>query len=43
MLSAADGKLISELKIGDNIDATPAILGGRIYVGAFNGKFSCLN
>jgi hypothetical protein len=34
--------LISELKIGDNVDATPAVLDGRIYVGAFNGKFYCL-
>ena len=33
---------ISELKIGDNINATPAILGGRIYIGAFNGKLYCL-
>jgi outer membrane protein assembly factor BamB len=30
------------LKIGDNINATPAILGGRIYIGAFNGKLYCL-
>ncbi len=42
MLSAEDGSLISELKIGDNINSTPAILGGRIYIGAFNGKLYCL-
>ena len=42
MLSAEDGKLISEIKIGDNVDATPAVLDGRIYVGAFNGKIYCL-
>jgi outer membrane protein assembly factor BamB len=41
-VSAEDGKPISELKIGDNINATPAILGGRIYIGAFNGKLYCL-
>jgi hypothetical protein len=42
MLSADDGKLIWELKIGDNINSTPAILDGRIYIGAFNGKLYCL-
>jgi hypothetical protein len=42
MISAADGAVISEIKIGDNINATPAILDGRIYVGAFNGKLYCL-
>jgi outer membrane protein assembly factor BamB len=42
MLSAEDGSLISELKIGDNINSTPAILGGKIYIGAFNGKLYCL-
>ena len=41
-ISADDGAAISELKIGDNINATPAILGGRIYIGAFNGKLYCL-
>jgi hypothetical protein len=41
-ISADDGKEISTLKIGDNINATPAILGGRIYIGAFNGKLYCL-
>jgi outer membrane protein assembly factor BamB len=41
-ISAANGQPISELKIGDNINATPAILGGRIYIGAFNGKLYCL-
>jgi outer membrane protein assembly factor BamB len=41
-VSAADGQPISELKIGDNINATPAILNGRIYIGAFNGKLYCL-
>ncbi len=42
MLSAKDGRRIAELKIGDNINATPAVLGGRIYIGAFNGKIYCL-
>lgn len=42
MISAHDGKLISEIKIGDNVDATPVVLDGRIYIGAFNGKFYCL-
>ena len=41
-VSADDGQKISELKIGDNINATPAILNGRIYIGAFNGKLYCL-
>ena len=41
-VDAASGKGISELKIGDNINATPAILNGRIYIGAFNGKLYCL-
>jgi hypothetical protein len=30
------------LKIGENINSTPAILDGRIYIGAFNGKLYCL-
>jgi len=30
------------LKIGDNVNSTPAILGGRIYIGAFNGNLYCL-
>jgi outer membrane protein assembly factor BamB len=34
--------LISEIRIGENVDATPAILNGHIYVGAFNGKLYCL-
>ena len=42
ILSTDKGDLISELKIGDNVDATPAVLDGKIYVGAFNGKFYCL-
>ena len=41
-LTGEDGSSISELKIGDNINATPAVLGGRIYIGAFNGKLYCL-
>ena len=41
-VSAGDGQKFSELKIGDNINATPAILNGRIYIGAFNGKLYCL-
>ena len=42
MLSADDGTRLWELKIGDNVNATPAILGGRIYIGAFNGRLFCL-
>ena len=42
MVDADNGTLISELKIGDNINSTPAILDGRIYIGAFNGKLHCL-
>jgi outer membrane protein assembly factor BamB len=42
ILSAEDGQRVWELKIGDNINATPAILDGRIYIGAFNGKLYCL-
>ena len=42
MLSALDGKTIGELKIGENINSTPAVVGGRIYIGAFNGKLQCL-
>ena len=42
MLSAEDGNLIWELKIGDNVNSTPAVLDGRIYIGAFNGKLYCL-
>jgi len=41
-LDADNGNLITELKIGDNVDATPAVLDGKIYVGAFNGKIYCL-
>jgi len=41
-IAAEDGHALSTLKIGDNINATPAILGGRIYIGAFNGKLYCL-
>jgi outer membrane protein assembly factor BamB len=42
LVSADDGKLISELKIGDNINSTPAVMDGRIYIGAFNGSLYCL-
>ena len=42
VVSAADGRSISQLKIGDNINSTPAVLDGRIYIGAFNGKLYCL-
>jgi outer membrane protein assembly factor BamB len=41
-LAADDGRLISEIRIGENVDATPAIVNGHIYVGAFNGKLYCL-
>jgi outer membrane protein assembly factor BamB len=43
VIDAADGKLITDLKIGDNVNSTPAILDGRIYVGAFNGQLYCLD
>ncbi len=42
MLSVEDGKRIGELKIGDNVNSTPAVLEGRIYIGAFNGNLYCL-
>jgi len=42
IVSADDGRSISELKIGDNINATPAVLNGHIYIGAFNGNLYCL-
>jgi hypothetical protein len=32
LVNADDGKLITQLKIGDNINSTPAVLDGRIYV-----------
>ena len=38
VISADSGEPISEIKIGDNINSTPAILNGVIYIGAFNGK-----
>jgi outer membrane protein assembly factor BamB len=41
-ISAEDGRSISEIKIGDNINSTPAVLNGRIYIGAFNGKLYSL-
>jgi outer membrane protein assembly factor BamB len=42
MLAADTGERVWELKIGDNINATPAVLDGRIYIGAFNGNLYCL-
>jgi outer membrane protein assembly factor BamB len=42
MISADDGSLISELKIGDNVNSTPAVLDGKIFIGGFNGKLYCL-
>jgi outer membrane protein assembly factor BamB len=42
MLSARDGQRLWELQIGENINATPAVLDGRIYIGAFNGKLFAL-
>jgi outer membrane protein assembly factor BamB len=42
MISAEDGHSIWELKIGDNVNATPAVVGGRIYIGAFNGELQCI-
>jgi outer membrane protein assembly factor BamB len=38
MISAEDGKLISDIRIGENINSTPAIMDGQIYIGAFMGK-----
>ena len=35
-------RLLRELKIGENVNATAAVLGGRIYIGAFNGNLYCL-
>jgi outer membrane protein assembly factor BamB len=42
VLDPKDGKILSELKIGDSVNATPAVLNGRIYVGAFMGQLYCL-
>ena len=42
LLSAEDGKQFSEIKGGDTINSTPAVMDGRIYIGAFNGKLYCL-
>jgi outer membrane protein assembly factor BamB len=42
MLSANTGERVWELRIGENINATPAVFDGRIYIGAFNGKLFCL-
>ncbi len=42
MIAAEDGRVIWELKIGDNVNATPAIWEGRIYIGAFNGSLHCI-
>jgi PQQ-like domain len=42
MLSADDGKLISDIRIGENINSTPAVSEGRIYIGAFNGDLHSL-
>jgi outer membrane protein assembly factor BamB len=42
MLAVADGKRLGELKIGENLNSTPAVFGGRIYIGAFNGNLYCL-
>jgi len=35
VLSADEWQAFSEIKIGDNINSTPAVLDGRIYIGAF--------
>src|SRR5437870_1772661 len=45
MLSLEDGREISELKIGDNINSSPAVLRSeknRIYIGASNHYLYCL-
>lgn len=41
-LDARDGRKISEIKIGDSVNSTPAVLNGRIYIGAFMGGLYCL-
>ena len=42
ILSIEDGKLIQEIKLGDNINSTPVVLDGRIYLGSTNAHFYCL-
>lgn len=37
-----DGKLISDIQIGYNVNSTPAVWGGKIYIGAFMGNLYCL-
>lgn len=42
ILDAKDGRILSEIKIGDSVNSTPAVLNGRIYIGAFMGQLYCL-
>lgn len=42
ILDPKDGRILSEIKIGDSVNATPAVLNGRIYIGAFMGQLYCL-
>jgi outer membrane protein assembly factor BamB len=42
VLDPKDGRILSEIKIGDSVNATPAVLDGRIYIGAFMGELYCL-
>ena len=43
MVDAENGQQVSEIKIGDkDVNSTPAVMDGRIYIGAFNGKLYCL-
>jgi outer membrane protein assembly factor BamB len=37
-----DGKLISDIQIGYNVNSTPAVWDGKIYIGAFMGELHCL-
>ncbi|MEO6393635.1 MAG: PQQ-binding-like beta-propeller repeat protein [Pyrinomonadaceae bacterium] len=42
ILDPKDGRILTEIKIGDSVNATPAVLNGRIYIGAFMGQLYCL-
>jgi outer membrane protein assembly factor BamB len=37
-----NGQLVSDIKIGENVNSTPAVWGGKIYIGAFMGNLYCL-
>ena len=38
LVSLKDGKEISSYEVGEAISSTPALAGGRIYVGCEDGK-----